>query len=181
METISFSGSSVSKLDAGDDSVSVSNGLFVIDDVMRWNFEYEAEGINAMLSQLKQLELDSSNANPLELYNALKLRNFRMTIEDNSIVDKGLTLATQMTGQSEAQLKLMLTGAVFLAASQAKNEFEADVYSKTMEAFADFIKKGGTLTIEANPPKPFSFAPLISGEADNLDPAALGFSASQAN
>ena len=181
METISISGSSVSKLDAGDDSASVSNGLFVIDDVMRLNFEYEAEGINAILSQLKQLETDSSAVDSLEFYNALKLRNFRMTIEDNSIVDKGLTLATQMTGQSEAQLKLMVTGAVFLAASQAKNEFEADVYSKTMEALANFIKKGGTLTIEANPPEPFSFAPLISGEADNLDPATLGFSASQAN
>jgi len=179
METITLSGSSVSKLDAKDDSVSVTNGLFIIDDVMRWNFEYDVEGVNAMMGKIKDLEANGANADPLELYDAIKLRNFRMTIEDNSIVEKGLTLATQMTGQSETQIKLMLTGAVFMATSQAQNEIQAEVYSETAEAFADFVKKGGTLTIEANPPAPFSFAPFLTGDADTIDPASLGFSASQ--
>ena len=181
METITFSGSSVSTLDSADDSASVSDGLFVIDDVLRLNFEYEAEGVGEMLQKVQSLQVNGSNANILEVYDTLKLRGFRMTLEDNSIVDKGLTVASQMTGQSEKSLKLMVTGAVFLAASQAKNELEADVYSKSMEAFANFVKKGGTLTLEANPPEPFSFGPLLSGKAEDMDPAALGFSASQAN
>jgi len=177
LETINLSGSSVSTLNSGEDTVALSNGLLVVDDVFRLNFEYKAEGLGAMIENLNS---EAESANPLAGYDALKLRNFRMTLEDNSIVDKGLTVATQMTGQSEAQIKLMLTGAVFLAGSLAQNELQADVYSKATGAFADFVKNGGTLTIEANPPEPFSLAPLLTDKAGEIDPASLGFSASQA-
>lgn len=181
METITLSGSSETKIDKGDDSVTVSDGLFVIDDVMRWNFEYGVEGISGMDEALKNAETGAGGPDMLAASEAIKLRNFRITIEDNSIVEKGLKLASQMTGQSEQSLKLMVTGAVFMAASQAKNELQADVYSKGMEAFAEFVKNGGSLTLEANPPEPFSLSPLFSGSGDSIDPAALGFSASQSN
>ena len=102
-----------------------------------------------------------------------------MTLEDNSIVKRGLKLASEMTGQSEQAIKLGLGAAVFFAASAAKNDLQAEVYSETVEAFANFVKKGGTLTIEANPPEPFSIAPLITGKGDDIDPDSLGFSAYQ--
>jgi len=178
MDKIGFSGSSVSKINPEKDTVSVSDGLFVIDDVMNWNFEYEADGLASMMDSLNSAQLSGSEADLLEAYGALKLRGFRMTIEDDSIVEKGMTLATQITGQSEAQIKLMLTGASFLAESAAQNELQADVYSKTAIAFAEFVKEGGSLTIKMNPPKPFALAPFFTGEADNIDPASLGFSAS---
>jgi len=156
LETINLSGSSVSTLNSGEDTVALSNGLLVVDDVFRLNFEYKAEGLGAMIENLNS---EAESANPLAGYDALKLRNFRMT---------------------EAQIKLMLTGAVFFAGSLAQNELQADVYSKATGAFADFVKNGGTLTIEANPPEPFSLAPLLTDKAGEIDPASLGFSASQA-
>ena len=64
-----------------------------------------------------------------------------------------------MTGQNEQSIKLGLGAAVFFAAGAAKNDLQAEVYSETVEAFANFVKKGGTLTIEANPPEPFSPLP----------------------
>jgi len=84
-----------------------------------------------------------------------------------------------MTGQSEKNIKRSLGMAVFAAAMAAENEVQAEVYSETTEAFAEFIKNGGTFTIEANPPEPFSLAPLITGQGADIDPATLGFSASQ--
>jgi hypothetical protein len=116
---------------------------------------------------------------PLAVYDQLKLRNFRLTLEDNSIVERGLKLASEMTGQSEKNIKRGLGMAVFAAAMAAQNEVQAEVYSETTEAFADFVKKGGTLTIEANPPAPFPLAPLLTEQGENIDPETLGFSASQ--
>jgi len=179
METIKLSGSSVSTLNSGDDSIALSDGLLIVDDVFRLNFEYEAEGLNEMGTKLRALQDTQGSSSSLAVYDALKLRGFRLTLEDNSIVDKGLKLATQMTGQSEANIKRMLSGAVFAVALAAENEVQAEVYSESVEAFADFVKNGGTLTLEANPPAPFPLAPLITGQGENIDPDSLGFSASQ--
>lgn len=180
-ETVEMSGSSVTRLNKGDDSVAVSDGLFVIEDGMRLNFEYEAEGLAAMIAQLKSAEGVTDQSDMMSLYEPLKLRSMRMTLEDNSIVERGLKLASEMTGQSEKNIKRGLGVLVFGAAMAAENEVQAEVYSETVEAFADFVKNSGTLTIEANPPAPFPLAPLLTGKGEDTDPEALGFSASQEN
>ena len=177
-ETMNMSGSSVTTLDSNDDSITVSDGLFVIDDAMRLNFEYQAEGLSAMKETA--LQAAETGADAKEALNELKLKRFRMTMEDNSIVDRGLKLASEMTGQNETMIKRSLGMAVFAAAMAAENEVQAEVYSETTEAFADFVKKGGTLTIEANPPAPFPLAPLMTGKGEDIDPDTLGFSANQA-
>lgn len=179
-ETIKMSGSSVSTLNSADDSVSVSDGLFVVEDGFVLNFEYSAEGLKEMAAKARTLAQSGDTPDMMEMYDPLKLRNFRMTMEDNSIVERGLKLASEMTGQSEKNIKRSLGMAVFAVAMAAENEVQAEVYSETVEAFADFVKKGGTMTIEANPPAPFAMSPLISGQGEDIDPASLGFSASQA-
>jgi len=69
--------------------------------------------------------------------------------------------------------------AVIAAAMAAENEVQSEVYSETVSAFGEFVKKGGTLTIEANPAAPFALSPLISGQGEDIDPTTLGFSARQ--
>ena len=176
-ETLNMSGSTVTKLDSNDDSITVSDGLFVVEDGFTLNFEYAAEGISEMTTKLQ--EQTQATPDVMAAFEPLKLRDFRLTLEDNSIVERGLKLATQMTGQSEKNIKRGLSGAVFAVALAAENEVQAEVYSETIQAFADFVKKGGSLTIEANPPAPFPLAPLLNDKGNNIDPAALGFSASQ--
>ncbi|GGX73235.1 hypothetical protein GCM10011309_24080 [Litorimonas cladophorae] len=180
-ETIEMSGSSVTRLDKSDDSIAVSDGLWVIKDAMKLNFEYEAEGLAEMLKSLQTAQSVTSQSQMAAMYEPLKLRSMRFTMEDNSIVARGLKLASEMTGQSEANIKRGLGMLVFGAAMAAENEVQAEVYSETIEAFADFVKNGGTMTIEANPPAPFSLAPLVTGKGADVDPATLGFSASQEN
>ena len=176
-ETLKMSGSSVTELDSSDDSISVSDGLFVVEDGFTLNFEYAAEGISEMTAKLQQQT--GSKPDLMAAYEPLNLRDFRLTLEDNSIVERGLKLASQMTGQSEKNIKLGLGMAVFAVAMKAENEVQAEVYTETVEAFADFVKNGGTFTMEANPPAPFPLAPLLTGKADDIDPDTLGFSASQ--
>lgn len=178
-ETMTMSGSSVTKLDSNDDSISVSDGLLVIEDALRLNFEYQAGGLGAMTEKMKALAETDAAPDTMAAFNELTLNNFRLTMEDKSIVKRGLKLASEMTGQSETMIKSSLGMAVFAASMAAENELQAEVYSETLGAFADFVKKGGTLTIEANPPAPFPLAPLITGMGEDIDPATLGFSASQ--
>ena len=109
----------------------------------------------------------------------MKLRDLRLTLEDNSIVERGLKLASIMLDQSEQNIKRSLGLAVFAAALKAENDLQAEVYTETVDAFADFVKKGGSLTIEANPPAPFPLAPLLSNQGEEIDPDELGFSAIQ--
>ena len=73
----------------------------------------------------------------------------------------------------------MLPGLPLAAAFAAKNDLEAEIYSETTSAFASFVKNGGTLTLETNPPEPFSIGQLFGENASEIDPKALGFSASQ--
>ncbi|WP_427452018.1 hypothetical protein [Litorimonas sp. WD9-15] len=179
-ESMRFSGSSESTLDKRDDSLTVSDGLLIMDDAFRLNFEYSAEGLNDMVETMKGMTDLELRQNPLAAYDPLKLRSMRITLEDNSITTRGLKLASEMTGQSEKNVKRMLGVAVLGAALAAQNDVQAEVYSETTAAFADFVKNGGTLTIEANPPEPFPLTPLISGGGEDIDPDTLGFSASQA-
>jgi len=153
LKPMTISLSSVTILNSEDDSMSVTDGLFKLKDGFDLNFEYAAEGLSEMTAKLQE----QSNADVttlLDSYDALKLRNFRLTLEDKSIVERGLKLASEMTGQSEKNIKRSLGMAVFAAALAAENDVQAEVYSETTEAFAAFVKNG--------------------------DPATLGFSASQA-
>jgi len=180
-EEIVLSGSSETRLDSADDSIKVSDGLFVMKDAFRLNFEYEAEGLEATRQNL-QSSLDAgNNTTDLSMLDALKLRSLRMTLEDNSIVERGLKLAGEMTGQDPKMIKRSLGMAVFAVALAAENEVQAEVFTESVEAFADFVKNGGTLTIEANPPVPFPLTPLVTSGGEDIDPKTLGFSASQHN
>jgi len=176
-ETMEISGSSVSTLNSAEDSVTVSDGLLVVKDGFSLNFEYSAEGLSEMTAKLQGLAKAGETPDPLAAYDSLKLRDLRLTLEDNSIIERGLKLASEKLGQSEQNIKRSLGLAVFAAALKAENDLQAEVYTETVDAFADFVKKGGSLTIEANPPAPFPLAPLLSNQAEEIDPETLGFSA----
>jgi len=178
LETVKFSGSSVTTLDSADDSMTVSDGLLIVEDALKLNFEYSAEGLKEMTAKAQEMAQSYQDPDLMEIYGPLKLRGFRLTLEDNSILERGMTLAKEMTGESESKIKLGLTMAVIGVAMAAENEVHAEVYSETMEAFANFVKKGGTLTIEANPPTPFAISPLLTDNADEIDASTLGLTAS---
>ena len=178
-ESMTFLASSESKIDSSKDSFTVSDGRFIMQDAFTLNLDYHASGLAAMEENLKAMTEDELLANPLGIYNGLKINNFKMTLEDQSIIERSIKLAADMTGQSEDQLKGMVALGAAGAGLAATNELEAKLYVDTATAFAEFINKGGNLTIEMNPQTPLDIGSLMDG--GDLDPETLGFSASQSN
>jgi len=180
-ETLSLKGGSITTLDKASDTISVSDGQLVLEDGFTLNMEYSALGLNSMVNTLKTMTDYDQRADPMKPLNDLKLERARITLEDHSITEKGMKLASEIMGVSEDNIKRMLPGLPLAAAFAAKNDLEAEVYSETTSAFASFVKNGGTLTIEANPDEPVSIGQILGENAADMDPKILGFSASQDN
>lgn len=183
-DEVVFKSSQTQILDANKDTMTLKDGLVQMENGFRLNYVYEAEGLSAMVEKAKADEKAggaNSNPTPAELMNALepvKLRSMKMSLEDQSIVERGLKLASEMTGQTESNLKTQLKIAVMAAPLMASSELEGAIISEMGSAFGDFIDQGGTLTISLSPPEPLSVKTLVEARDKNLAPKALGFSAS---
>jgi hypothetical protein len=63
------------------------------------------------------------------------------------------------------------------AAMMGQNDVQSEVYGETAGALVEWIKEGGTLTIEAAPKAPIQIGPLVTGLGEGVDADSLGFSA----
>ena len=178
-ENMTFLASSESKIDSSKDTYTVSDGRFIMKDAFTLKMDYQTSGLAAVEASLKNMTEDELLENPLKAYEGLKINNLKVTLEDQSILERSIKLAADMTGQSEDQLKSMAALGAAGAGLAATNDFEAKLYVDTATAFAEFINKGGSLTIEMNPQTPLGIGSFI--ESGDLDPETLGFSARQSN
>ncbi len=178
-DTMTLFGSSVSKINGNDGTFSVTDGKMVMKDAFTIDFEYEASGLDEMTEAMKNLTEDELLSNPLQMYESLSINSFKLSLEDQSIIERSIGLAAQMTGQSEDQLKSMVALGAAGAGLAATNDLEAKVYVDTATAFAEFVNKGGRLTIEIDPETPIAISDLLDGAS--MDPEKLGFSASQSD
>ena len=181
-----FKTSQTQILDKNKDTVTVKDGLLDMEDGFRLNYTYEAEGLSAMVEKAKADAASADNksvADPnmdevLHSLEPIKLRNMKMSLEDKSIVERSLKLASQMSGQSEDNLKKQLKVAVMAAPFMAQNELESQVISEIGGAFVEFLDEGGTMTIAVKPPQPLSVKSLFEARENGLNPDDIGFSAS---
>ena len=175
-------------LNENDDSITVRDGLIDMEDGFRLNYTYEAEGLSAMVEKAKVEQAnemsDGAETTPPtieETLNALepvKLRTMKMSLEDKSIVERGLKLASEMSGQSEGNLKKQLKLAIMAATFMGKSDLESEIIGQFGTAATQFIEEGGTLTVSVNPPEPISVKTLAESRENNLNPKEIGFSAS---
>ncbi|CAM3692761.1 Lipoprotein [Litorimonas haliclonae] len=175
-------------LDQNNDTIAVQDGLIDMEDGFRLNYTYEAEGLSAMVEKAK-LQQANNNSDTDEVtaptveetLNALepvKLRTMKMSLEDKSIVERGLKLASEMSGQSEGNLKKQLKLAIMAATFMGKSDLESEIIGQFGMAATEFIEDGGTLTVSVNPPAPISVKALAESRENNLNPKDIGFSAS---
>jgi|GEM_PF-1200513 len=175
-------------LNQNNDTIAVQDGLIDMEDGFRLNYAYEAEGLSAMVekAKLEQANNDSDTdeitaPSVEEALNALepvKLRTMKMSLEDKSIVERGLKLASEMSGQSEGNLKKQLKLAIMAATFMGKSDLESEIIGQFGMAATEFIEDGGTLTVSVNPPAPISVKALAESRENNLNPKDIGFSAS---
>lgn len=175
-------------LNSKEDTIAVKDGLIDMEDGFRLNYTYEAEGLSAMVEKAKQdqaaakSETDEVKAptveETLDAMEPVKLRTLKMSLEDKSIIERGLKLASEMSGQSEGNLKKQLKLAIMAATFMGKSDLESEIIGQFGTAATQFIDDGGTLTVSVNPPEPLSVKTLAQARENNLDPKDIGFSAS---
>ena len=175
-------------LNENEDTIAVRDGLIDMEDGFRLNYTYEAEGLSAMVEKAKLEQesesMDGEEVTPptleetLNAFEPVKLRTMKMSLEDKSIVERGLKLASEMSGQSEGNLKKQLKLAIMAATFMGKSDLESEVIAQFGTAATEFIDNGGTLTVSVNPPEPLSVKSLAEARESNLDPEDIGFSAS---
>ena len=183
-DEVSLRTSQTQVLDKNNDTMRVEDGLVEMADGFRLNYTYEAEGLSAMKEAAMKEGIKTPAASGQSVEDVLsalepvKLRKMKMSLEDQSIVERGLKLASEMTGQSSDNLKKQMKIAVMAAPFMAQNELESQVISEIGGAFVQFIDNGGTMTIAIDPPKPLSVKTLAQAREKNLNPDDIGFSAS---
>ena len=179
LETMNISASSVSKTNKNTDRLQITDGRVEVEDAFILNYEYDFTGLRAASETMKSMTDYDLRTTPFKGYDPMKLNGFRLSLEDHSITDRGLNLASEIMGKSESQIKSILGVFALGAGFAAKNDLEKEIYSETASAFAEFVKDGGIITIETSPTSPFPLSPLVQGQADTIDPETLGFSAWQ--
>ena len=177
-DKIVLKSSQTSVLDKGADTVRVKNGLLEMENGFKLNYTYGASGLNDMQAALKTGS--SKSAQEKMALEMLRFDDLKISLEDNSIVERSLKLAAEMRGADPDRVKKEMRVAVTMAPIMARNELEKELASELGGAFMDFIEKGGTLTIEMDPDQPVPISEMANlGNGGSLK--SLGFSARQDN
>lgn len=165
-----FAGSQTTILDEANDTVELKDGILDMSDGFRLNFTYGASGLKT-LAELKDVE-DNGYA---EILSTMKINGITLSLEDKSIVERGLELAAQMRGGDVKQIKREMRAALTLAPLLAKNDIEKVVYGQLGSAFMDLVDEGGTFTVQMAPATPIALSAFQDTSA--LRPEDIGFSA----
>ena len=153
--------------------MEVKDGIFDMDEGFRLNYTYAASGLKA----LETLNDEQSSADLASVLENMSVSGMTLSLEDKSIVERGLKLAAQMRGKDVNAVKREMRAAMAFAPLAARNDVEKDVVGQLSSAFMDFIDNSGTFTIQIAPPNPIAFSKLDNIEA--LSPEDIGFSARQ--
>ena len=181
-DELSFKSSQTTILDSNKDTVAVKDGLLSMKDGFKLSYNYGASGLKAMTDtmQASQNEGSASRQGQADIQaaiNNMKLNGFQLSLEDQSIVDRGIKLAGKLRGAKPDQVKKELKVALSLAPLMAGGGLEGEMLGEMAGAFGDFVEDGGTLSIVMNPKEPLSMTELADYKRSKLSKSDLGFSA----
>lgn len=178
-QEMTFLSSQTTILDKSKDSVRIEDGRVEMIDGFDLNYTYGASGLNVMQDALKT-DATSTEQQKL-LMESLRLDDMKFSLVDKSIVDRGLTLAEEMSGQPRNRIIAGMQAAVTMAQFAAPSQLEKDMATEAGDAMIDFLKKGGTLTIEIDPEQPLPMSELANLQKSGKGLDAIGFSAKQSD
>ncbi len=176
-----FESSQTTVIDSNTDTIAIQDGLFSMKDGFNLSYNYGASGVKAMTDMLQ--ELDSKGANSSQgqagiqaAMETMKLNGFQMRLEDKSIVERGLKIASQLRGSTPDKVKKEAKVMLSLAPMMASG-LEGDILGELSGALGQFIESGGTLSIVVDPKTPLSVNQLADYKASKLTMEDIGFSA----
>ena len=173
-DKMTFKSSQTTVLDKGKDTMEVKDGIFDMAEGFRLNYTYGTSGLKALADTQRDQTAQLNN-----VLENMKINGMTLSLEDKSIVERGLKLAGQLRGASPDRVKQEMRAALAFAPLAARNSLEKEIIGELGGAFMDFIDDGGTLTIQLDPAAPIAFSALENPE--KVSPKDLGFSARQDN
>lgn len=176
-EEIEVSGGSTSTLNAKTDSFAVSDSYITVKDAFDLNFAYSGSGLKSVAHSLEKIdpETEPTDADIEAMLENVYLNDFEMSLTDNSLIDKVLTIVADKQGTTPALIKMQAKGGLMMLGMAAKTEAQGEALMALSTALGAFIDNGGTLKVSLNPETPIPGAELKDLNPATLDPSALGF------
>ena len=144
-------------------------------DIGGWS-EYHAAAMSMGMDMDETMSDDEAFAMMRDMYGAIILHEFSITITDLSLLERGLAFAAEQQGSTAEQLRAQAGMMVAMGAMAAPPELPRDVLTDGSEALTQFIAEGGSLTISMTPDAPVSVGALLDqAETGAFDFNALGF------
>ncbi|MDA8708699.1 hypothetical protein N9M10_04920 [Hellea sp.] len=173
-DEIVLQSSQTTVLDSNEDTIAVKDGFLSMKDGFELSYNYGASGIKAMSDNMQDSSQEQLNIQAA--MNDIKLNGFQLRLEDKSIVERGLKLASKFRGSTPAKVKQELKVALAFAPMMAPG-IEGEMLGEIGSAFGEFIEKGGTLSIVVDPKQPLTMTDLANYKQSNITMDDIGFSA----
>jgi len=180
-DEIVLQSSQTTVMDTNEDTVAVKDGFLSMKDGFELSYNYGASGIKAMTDKMQEMNsagMSSGNgqADIQAAMSDIKINGFQMRLEDKSIVERGLKLASQFRGTTPDKVKKEMKMALALAPMMASG-LEGEMLGEISSAMGSFIENGGTLSIVVDPKQPLAMTDLADYKRSNLTMDDIGFSA----
>ena len=176
-DEIVLQSSQTTVMDSNEDTIAVKDGILTMKDGFKLSYNYGASGVKAMTDKMQTM--DNANGNQAQMQAAMgdiKLSGFQMRLEDQSIVERGLKLASKFRGSTPEKVKSEMKVMLALAPMMASG-LEGQMLGEISGAFGGFIENGGTLSIVVDPKTPLSVTELADYKRSKLTMDDIGFSA----
>ena len=176
-EQISMSGASEVTYDPEKKLTRYKESYIDIEDGLKLSFK---GGLTNLLQVMQAAEsVNGEGASPeaaMAAFQDLTINDFELTLEDKSILDRGITLAAQMQGMEPEMLKQMAVGGLAMATMQAGAAgVDTALVNDTVTALSSLIEESGAVTIKIDPSEPLRLGDIE--DPTSLTKDTLGFSA----
>lgn len=191
-EEITLKGSQTMTLDAGRDLVTVTDAKSEIDGGLRIDCNYSVGGTGAAQSfreasgisrpvyrqfetqqELSQFfdEVEAYDRMQAEANTLVTLNDLSCTVQDieeNSLVERGYAMASDVTGSPVAVMKGTAKTAIALGSLTAPTTFQRDLMDTVGSGLIKFLDKPGqTMTVRIDPTEPVSISALTRQPNEN--------------
>ncbi len=179
-DSLEFTMGGKSILDEEADTMQSFDTYIALKDGFRLSYDFDLTGYKAFAEKTASLSAQGSGQNPMaamDMMSALQFNQLRISLRDDSIVDRGFKFAAEQQGGTADSLKTQAKAMLGFATMMAQDEAQQKLAAELVAALTTLIDNGGTLTIEMNPEKPANLGSIaMGGMGGNLDVKALGLS-----
>lgn len=173
---LEFTGSAEYTGDPATDRFMIDRYEFAMTDGFKLSMNGDFGGVKEYVAALQEMNAmtfaslaegdfadeDETNAMALEALQNLTIHGFSFTLEDDSLLERGLTLASTFTGESVDSLKAQVSGGAAMAPMFTPEGPLQGFAAQAAAAAAAFVNEGGSLTITFTGEEPFEASSLAA-------------------